>query len=226
MQYLRWMMVICLLLIEKSYVLSNRYKNPFQGFFSLIKKINRNEGGVDDIENLNIEHSKAGLPPELTKFLFNTAENLVQGVIYSVAIRLLLDHLGKAIESTTKGFTRRGNENIPNNIAQYLNSNFSLNSHELELVSSITDPLLIKENMSDIGGLKDAKVFLSEIIDTSKETFSQSNPLFTATMSILLYGPPGCGNSIIFFNVISLISSPNSVFQTISRENNACPCSL
>ncbi|KAK7208415.1 P-loop containing nucleoside triphosphate hydrolase protein [Myxozyma melibiosi] len=77
--------------------------------------------------------------------------------------------------------------------------NVPLNSHEISLIQECI-PEDINVKFDDIGGLED-------IIDDLRETvvypltvpglFSGSSPLLQAPKGVLLYGPPGCGKTMI-----------------------------
>lgn len=75
----------------------------------------------------------------------------------------------------------------------------SLNSYERSVLASVITPQDIDVSFADIGGLEEIIEELTESVIyplTSPEIFSD-NSLLEAPKGVLLYGPPGCGKTMI-----------------------------
>lgn len=75
----------------------------------------------------------------------------------------------------------------------------SLNSYERSVLASVITPQDIDVTFDDIGGLEDVVEELTESVIyplTCPEIFSESS-LLEAPKGVLLYGPPGCGKTMI-----------------------------
>lgn len=80
-----------------------------------------------------------------------------------------------------------------------IGGNIELTKYEASLLSNLIQPHEINVGFSDIGGLDEATMAIHEtilfpLINSSK--FSQS-PLLQAPKGVLLYGPPGCGKTML-----------------------------
>lgn len=74
-----------------------------------------------------------------------------------------------------------------------------LNSYERSVLASVVTPFEIDVQFSDIGGLEDVIEELTESVIyplTTPELYTQ-NSLLEAPKGVLLYGPPGCGKTMI-----------------------------
>ncbi|CAB4034627.1 ATPase family AAA domain-containing 1, partial, partial [Paramuricea clavata] len=74
-----------------------------------------------------------------------------------------------------------------------------LTEHELSLASTLVDPLTISVNWSDIGGLDSVIKDLKEtvILPMRQKSLFRKSHLLSAPKGVLLYGPPGCGKTMI-----------------------------
>lgn len=80
-------------------------------------------------------------------------------------------------------------------------SQLELNEHELVIAGEIVCPEDIKVGFHDIGGLDGVVEALREAVIfplTLPDLYSQAgNHLISAPKGVLLYGPPGCGKTMI-----------------------------
>ncbi|ODV82864.1 hypothetical protein CANARDRAFT_10154 [[Candida] arabinofermentans NRRL YB-2248] len=79
-------------------------------------------------------------------------------------------------------------------------NNLELNPYEEMILSSVIPPDEIKVSFNDIGGLDDIADELQESVIlplTSPQLFEQYSDLLQAPKGVLLYGPPGCGKTML-----------------------------
>lgn len=87
----------------------------------------------------------------------------------------------------------------------------TLTSYEQQIASEIVHPSEIPVSFADIGGLDDIISDLQESVIyplTLPHLYSQSSPLLSAPSGVLLYGPPGCGKTMLA--------------KALAHESNAC----
>lgn len=74
-----------------------------------------------------------------------------------------------------------------------------LNELELALASNLVDPTSIRVGFEDIGGLDDVINDLGEtvILPLKNDNLFQNSKLLQPPKGVLLYGPPGCGKTMI-----------------------------
>lgn len=78
--------------------------------------------------------------------------------------------------------------------------NLTFNDYELYLLDSLVVPLAIDVSFKDIGGLENIVDDLRESILyplTHPELFPENSILVQAPKGVLLYGPPGCGKTML-----------------------------
>ncbi|XP_028399647.1 ATPase family AAA domain-containing protein 1-like [Dendronephthya gigantea] len=74
-----------------------------------------------------------------------------------------------------------------------------LTDHELSLASTVIDPLTIPVSWKDIGGLDSLIKDLKEtvILPMRQRSLFKKSHLLSAPKGVLLYGPPGCGKTMV-----------------------------
>lgn len=74
-----------------------------------------------------------------------------------------------------------------------------LNELELALASNLVNPVSIRVGFDDVGGLDDVINDLGEsvILPLKNESLFKSSKLLQPPKGVLLYGPPGCGKTMI-----------------------------
>jgi len=74
-----------------------------------------------------------------------------------------------------------------------------LNELELALASNLVNPVSIRVGFDDVGGLDDVITDLGEsvILPLKNECLFKSSKLLQPPKGVLLYGPPGCGKTMI-----------------------------
>ncbi|XP_077482632.1 outer mitochondrial transmembrane helix translocase isoform X2 [Stigmatopora argus] len=74
-----------------------------------------------------------------------------------------------------------------------------LSEYEMSIAAHLVDPLAMQMSWRDIGGLDDVIAELQEtvIMPVQKRHLFQSSKLLQPPKGVLLYGPPGCGKTLI-----------------------------
>ena len=74
-----------------------------------------------------------------------------------------------------------------------------MNELELALASNLVNPVSIRVGFDDVGGLDDVINDLGEsvILPLKNESLFKSSKLLQPPKGVLLYGPPGCGKTMI-----------------------------
>jgi len=143
-------------------------------------------------------------------------KNISSYALFAMAFRLVTRSIASSWnQAVTEINSMKGaGSNLSPNITQYLKPNTTLNSYEEEILATITIPSSIDSSMKDIGGLYAVKESLLDVFvpDTGYERSGgatedvrgmdisrllRNNPLYQPVKSVLLYGPPGCGKSML-----------------------------
>ena len=95
---------------------------------------------------------------------------------------------------------RAGHNDIPHlTFHCLLLQDVQLNELELALASNLVNPVSIRVGFDDVGGLDDVVTDLGEsvILPLKNECLFKSSKLLQPPKGVLLYGPPGCGKTMI-----------------------------
>ena len=187
---------ICILLFCQSHARDPR--SAFKGFFRKFNNV-RN-GRFSRTENAIFPTSE---PPESSSYITkelvtDILDKTISSVLMILTIRFATKVITSAIEKLLTGGSsfRKISDSFPVNATDFLAPNCTLNSYELDILSSLVTPSSINQDLDDIGGLRSVKMALIDQllpfgidlpVDLAK------NPLYLPSKSVLLYGPPGCG---------------------------------
>lgn len=134
--------------------------------------------------------------------LINCLNGLGGCIFLAVMFRSMIRSLGESVDyiaSKMAGGSNNATMGL-SPISRFL-GNATLNSYESELAGTIVDPATIDVDLKDIGGLKDVKRSLldcsSSLVEEEPGVVVGSNALLKSVGGILLFGPPGCGKSVL-----------------------------
>jgi ATPase family associated with various cellular activities (AAA) len=187
----------------------------------------------------SIVDSKEGRETVILSATIKAVGDIATAAVYIYGARLLINGLFRSLEMIKSSISQLGGNTsvarLPDNIASLLRPNVTLNAYEFELATSgVLDPKSIKRGFKSIGGLRNVKQHIKDSVydlglaarhrydrvalPTSGDT--------TAYPSILLFGPPGCGKSLLseaackFADVPMLSIAPSNVFRKYYGETN------
>lgn len=146
----------------------------------------------------------------------------VEEVVTSVmthAVKLGMTYLAlKAANAVIQGALssavglQHHNSSLPSSIAQYIHPNATLSSHELEIAAGMLAPEAVGEDWRSIGGMAAMQRHLMELLDHDDEQWAmrkeRKEKLFTDIHSLLFFGPPGCGKSMLIKGLCRKLGLP------------------
>ncbi|XP_071488039.1 outer mitochondrial transmembrane helix translocase-like [Diadema antillarum] len=90
-------------------------------------------------------------------------------------------------------------EKLMKNLGIQMSPQTKLSEYELSIASQLVDPLTLNVDWSDIGGLKQVCQDIKETIlmPIKKKHLFAGSKLMQPPKGVLLYGPPGCGKTMI-----------------------------
>eukprot|EP00597_Dinobryon_sp_UTEXLB2267_P004109 CAMPEP_0170059922 /NCGR_PEP_ID=MMETSP0019_2-20121128/2031_1 /TAXON_ID=98059 /ORGANISM="Dinobryon sp., Strain UTEXLB2267" /LENGTH=467 /DNA_ID=CAMNT_0010265319 /DNA_START=2439 /DNA_END=3842 /DNA_ORIENTATION=+ len=165
------------------------------------------------IEQGQKERSKIDMGDEIDKLIFKAADTLLTVILekaapcifFYITAKLLLQQLVKTTQEVVSVIHSHSNESseakIPtsiylSNITRFFPTNTTLTIHELEvLTNGVVDPATIADNLQELGGLEATKQSVLSLCKQLNSTLTNTRP-FVPT-SLLLFGPPGCGKSVL-----------------------------
>lgn len=105
--------------------------------------------------------------------------------------------ISKVLDPTSK--QKEAAQKQAERITKALGIETELSEYEATIAALLIDPLNLPNSWQDIGGLDSV---ISEIIETvilplQRRTLFQSSTLLSAPKGVLLFGPPGCGKTMI-----------------------------
>ncbi|ODQ64805.1 MSP1 putative membrane-spanning ATPase [Nadsonia fulvescens var. elongata DSM 6958] len=125
----------------------------------------------------------------------------------SISTYYILDHFVKQIsnegapaDGAAKDSKRRANTVMAKLQQRYPTLDLTLNEYETVVLGSVVLPEDLHCGFEDVGGLDDIIDELRESVLyplTEPELFSHFNALLQAPKGVLLYGPPGCGKTMM-----------------------------
>ena len=107
----------------------------------------------------------------------------------------------KELKSRLEGILEdRAQDNDDEDSKQRMRQGFTLNTYEQQIAGEVIHPDEIPVSFSDIGGLESIIAELQESVIyplTLPHLYAQASPLTAAPSGVLLYGPPGCGKTML-----------------------------
>ena len=131
-----------------------------------------------------------------------TAGQLIMGTI-NIGLTLAVTYyvgkwLAKILDPTSK--EKEEAKRQANKIISSLGlSELELSDYETSIAALLVDPLALPVSWSDIGGLDHVITEIKEsvILPFRRRALFQASSLLSAPKGVLLYGPPGCGKTMI-----------------------------
>jgi hypothetical protein len=145
--------------------------------------------------------------PALQEFLLSVADKCISCGILLLAFKYtsqLIRASWEDIQAPLRSLKEQTVTLSSNSSAySYLKPNVTLSTYEEEILSSLIVPESITDTMEDIGGLGVVKEAICDLLQPvhvkvqNGEVKKPVSSLLAPARSILLYGPPGCGNASI-----------------------------
>lgn len=142
--------------------------------------------------------------PKLQDFLLNVSDKLLSCGLILLALRAFSRAVSTSWNElqTQFGESRGMTSKISTNSSAqaYISPNTTLNTYEEEMLNNLVTPDRIDSAMDDIAGIDGIKDAICDMLrpqQVAQQTTGEDGfaSLLTApTRSVLLYGPPGCGN--------------------------------
>ncbi|EGD72784.1 hypothetical protein PTSG_04511 [Salpingoeca rosetta] len=124
--------------------------------------------------------------------------SLMAAGLSSIMFYLLMRVLYKQMDPSHKRSQEA--KQAANKALRRLKSKVKLNEHETIIAADVVDPADLPETFEDVGGLEKTVQMLTEEIVlpfTRPELFQQASQLLQPPKGLLLFGPPGCGKTLL-----------------------------
>jgi len=163
-----------------SEIVRHKVGGYFQGTVSFFKK------GLE----------KLSKSPEMQKIAVTFISDCCKYALVVFLVRTLTNSVRNHVVNVLEYVERKELEEKKNStLTAFLQPNVTLNAQELEIFQTIEDPDTIEESFENIGGLANVKESL--MFEFPRNNVSATSRQVSSPRSVLLFGPPGCGE---FFN--------------------------
>ncbi|RYH17771.1 ATP-binding protein [archaeon] len=123
--------------------------------------------------------------------LHSLIDKVLSACVFIVQWHIVLNMFQNVYKLSISDATPLG---LPDDIRALLKPNVTLNSEEIEIASHIVLPTHITEDWEDIGGMTNMK---SAMLEMAEFNSTSSRYSVRGSKSVLLFGPPGCGKSLL-----------------------------
>lgn len=176
--------------------------------------------------------------PRLQELILVLTNRIINYGLFFLAFRMISRSFAKSIVQFTNDWTAmKEATRATTNYTQFVAPNTTLNSYEEEILNTLVVPTSIESGMQDIGGLGTVKAMLADMFQPPRsqhnESGSQQQQLMSPVQSLLLYGPPGCGELLhtirmvlsislyfIAYVVVVIVSGKSMLARALCRQLN------
>lgn len=157
--------------------------------------------------------------------ILNAVSPILSALAWYFNIKLLVKSALDMFDSKNFGLK---SSSTPSHLLPYLNENCTLTPYELEIAESVVTPATINVSYDSIGGVEDVKLALWECVGDviSSHRRKQTSSLLNSVRGILLFGPPGCGKTLMVFATAKMANlpiiniSPSTLFRKYIGDTN------
>jgi SpoVK/Ycf46/Vps4 family AAA+-type ATPase len=157
--------------------------------------------------------------------ILNAVSPILSALAWYVNIKLLVKSAFDVLD--LKSFALKSSS-TPSHLLPYLKENCTLTPYELEIAESVITPAAINSTYDSIGGAEDVKIALWECVGDfiSSRRRKQSSSILNSVRGVLLFGPPGCGKTLLVFATAKMANlpiiniSPSTLFRKYIGDTN------